>query len=289
MEKGWIFYALITILLWSTTPAVVKLTLLTINFSTFFFWTTLFSLLGLTLIISIQGKLKFLRAYSIKEHLWLILLGALSMFFYSLFYFFAINSGSAAQVNILNYTWPIWLIAFSTIFLKEKMTVKKALSVLIGFIGVMIVIIGFDIKTFASMNIVSIIFALLGAISWALFSTLSKKKKFEAFSSMFYYSLYGLVMVIVYVSLKSDLVFPDFKGLIGTFYVGALTTGLGYALWIKTLTKANISLVSNLVFLTPFLSLIWIWLFIHENIYFSQIFGLVLIISSIMFQKGVKK
>jgi len=62
--------------------------------------------------------------------------------------------------------------------------------------------------------------------------------------------------------------------------------GLTYILWLKalkyTITTAKIS---NLVFLSPFISLIFISLIVGETILISTITGLVFIVSGILMQR----
>lgn len=283
MKHSWLIYTLVTIVIWATTAAVSKLTLASMPFAGFLFWMTLFCTLGLLAMLLFQKKLHLLKPYSLKEHIWLFSLGALSMFFYNLFYFLAIGSGSAAQANILNYTWPLWIVIFSIIFLKEKAGLRTFLGICISFFGIVIVLTGLDFSGFKLAS--SALFALSGAAFWGLFCVLSKKVKFEAFSSMFYYSVYGLLLVFAYALFKGEVFIPSFKGVLGTFYVGAITTGLGFSLWIKALASGKTSIVANLAYLIPFLSLVFIWLLVGEKMHAMQLIGLAVIILGILVQK----
>lgn len=285
MKHSWLFYTLVTILIWATTAAVSKLTFESMPFASFLFWMTLFCVFGLFVILLFQRKLYLLKSYTLKEHVWLFLLGALSMFLYNLFYFLSIESGSAAQANILNYTWPLWIVIFSVIILKEKAGLRTFLGILLSFAGIVIVVTRFDFASFASASFKPILFALLGAAFWGLFCVLSKKVKFEAFSSMFFYSLYGLLLVFVYALLKNAISIPSFSGIIGTFYVGAITTGVGFAFWIKALASGKTSIVANLAYLTPFLSLVFIYFLVGEKMHLMQLVGLVVIVLGILVQK----
>ena len=68
---------------------------------------------------------------------------------------------------------------------------------------------------------------------------------------------------------------------------------IAYIFWLKALQFAERSdKISNWVFISPFFSLLWIHLFLGENIYKTTIGGLILIISGIfihqIFQKKIK-
>ncbi len=78
---------------------------------------------------------------------------------------------------------------------------------------------------------------------------------------------------------------PSAKALAATFYIGAVTAGIGYALWIKALASGKTHFIANLAYLTPFLSLAVISFLVGEKIHIAQIIGLVVIVLGILVQK----
>lgn len=77
---------------------------------------------------------------------------------------------SLIEVTAIEFTVPIWIIIFATLYLDEKMTRRKIASVLICFLGVLVIIRpGFEI-----FNINTII-VLFSAISYALAHVSTKK------------------------------------------------------------------------------------------------------------------
>ena len=71
------------------------------------------------------------------------------------------------------------------------------MGIALSFIGVVIVLTEGSAQGIAFGALSGSILALLGAVCWGLFSVLSKKMDFEAFSSMFYYAVYGLFFVFI--------------------------------------------------------------------------------------------
>lgn len=66
--------------------------------------------------------------------------------------------------------------------------------------------------------------------------------------------------------------------------------GITFVLWLKALKYAeNTARVSNLVYLSPFLSLICVSVFVGEKILISTIAGLILIIGGILIQHFIGK
>jgi drug/metabolite transporter (DMT)-like permease len=61
--------------------------------------------------------------------------------------------------------------------------------------------------------------------------------------------------------------------------------GITFFFWLKALSMAKTTdKVSNLVYLAPFLSLIFLHFIIHEPVYYTTPLGLLLIISGIFVQ-----
>jgi drug/metabolite transporter (DMT)-like permease len=69
--------------------------------------------------------------------------------------------------------------------------------------------------------------------------------------------------------------------------LGLCVNALGYTLWFLALKYGDTAKISSIVFLTPFFSLIFIYLLLGEPILFSSLLGLSLIISGIVMQSGI--
>jgi len=78
-----------------------------------------------------------------------------------------------------------------------------------------------------------------------------------------------------------------FKGIAASLYVGIFEMGIAFFFWLKALQMApTTDKVSNLVYLAPFISLIFVHFILHEPIYFTTSAGLLLIISGIFIQNS---
>ena len=77
---------------------------------------------------------------------------------------------SLAEVTAIEFTTPIWIVILASIFLKEKITSKKTISILLGFIGILIIMKpGIEIISYNSIAV------LLSAICFAIAHTATKK------------------------------------------------------------------------------------------------------------------
>ena len=80
------------------------------------------------------------------------------------------------------------------------------------------------------------------------------------------------------------------EGGMGAVYVGLFEMGVTFVLWMKALQLTSTTArISNLVFLSPFLSLIVIHFVVGEEIYLSTVSGLVLIVAGILLEKSGKR
>jgi drug/metabolite transporter (DMT)-like permease len=87
------------------------------------------------------------------------------------------------------------------------------------------------------------------------------------------------------------LIFNDFRnlditGIALAAYAGVFEMGITFLLWIKAM-KLSLSndKISNLVYIAPFLSLVFIHYFVGETIYVTSLIGLSLIVVGILMEK----
>ncbi|WP_419631493.1 DMT family transporter, partial [Thiolapillus sp.] len=80
---------------------------------------------------------------------------------------------------------------------------------------------------------------------------------------------------------------PDQKGLAGAVYVGMFEMGLTFLLWLKALqlTRRTVR-IANLIYLSPFLSLVLIHYLVGEEILASSYLGLLLIVAGVLLQRN---
>lgn len=116
-----------------------------------------------------------------------ILLGVISLFCTSIFYFTTISMASVSVACVLMYTAPIFVLIFSFIFFKEKITFKKLISIFLAVLGCTLVsgIIGAENNKISPL---ALFFGLLSGISYASYSIFGKfiLKKYSAMTMTLY-------------------------------------------------------------------------------------------------------
>lgn len=139
----------------------------------------------------------------------------------------------------------------------------------------------------ASFNLTSLsgdAMAICGALIFAIFSVMAKKYNFDKTISVFIYFFTALVCLVPAVSIFSKFVIPSINVLPWIIYNGIFVNGISYIFWFKALENGKTHIISNLLYLTPFVSLIYISIFLNEQILVSSIVGLTVIVFGVLSQ-----
>lgn len=287
-KKAYIF-AIISVLFWSTVATSFKFALNEINPSQNLFFSIINSLAVLFLILVFQKKIHLIFKSSTKELLFSAFLGFLNPFTYYLVLFKAYSLLPAQLAQPLNYTWPIILVILSAIILKQKLNFLNFIAIIISFIGVVFISLR-DKYSFEIENPEGILLATGSSIFWALFWILNVKDKRDDVIKLFLNFFFGLIFISIFILLTDSFIIPTTKAYLSTLYIGIFETGVTFVLWLYAMKfTERTDKIGNLVYISPFLSLFFINLVLKESIYFSTIIGLILIVTSIIFQQFVNK
>ncbi|HVN70450.1 MAG TPA: DMT family transporter [Desulfomonilia bacterium] len=288
-QKKAYLYGLITVLLWSTVASAFKISLRYLSPIHLLFYSSLVSITVLSLILSAQGRLGLILSYSRKEYLSSLRLGFLNPFLYYLILFNAYDLLPAQVAQPLNYTWALTLAFLSIPMLKQKIHLREIAAGLICYLGVVIISSKGTFMHFASFNLMGVALALASTVVWSLSWIYNTRDSRDPAASLLLAFLFGLPFIFIAALATKGLHSPGLKGLLGALYVGTFEMGITFVFWLKALRLSeNTARVGNLIFLSPFLSLIFIHFIVGERIYATTIVGLVLIITGLMVQ-GVGK
>lgn len=279
------FFAGLSILCWSTVATGFKIALKYQNSFQLLLGSTLVSFLILLLIIVTQGKIKEVLSFSLKDYLFSGLLGFLNPFLYYLILLKAYTILPAQVAQPLNMTWPIVMVLISIPLLGQKITLRSILSLLISFGGVLLISSQGLGGNYNSSQLPGIFMAVGSSVIWAFFWLLNVKDKRDEIIKLFLNFLFALVFLIISIPILRGS-FPEGKeAWMGAVYIGIFEMGLAFVFWLKALKyAAKTDKISNLIYFSPFLSLIFIHYIVGEKIYYTTILGLLLIITGIVIQ-----
>jgi len=284
------FFALAAILCWSTIGSALKITLRYIPFVELLFWASLVSTITLFISLKIFNKLSLIKQLKLRDFVRAAFLGFLNPFLYYLVLLKAYDMLLAQEAGTLNYIWPVVLVLLSIPLLKQKIGWMSILAILISFAGT--IIIGTRGKVFELKfdNPLGVSLALGSAVFWSIYWIFNLKDKKDEILKLFLNFCFGLLYIFIFLLITKGFPKMDTKGLIGSVYVGLFEMGITYILWLKGLQLSTTTAkVSNLVFISPFISLIIINFAVGEKIMFSTIAGLTLIVTGILMQQYAGK
>ena len=282
-------YVALSVILWGTTAAVAKLMLKNLDNLQVLFIGSIIAAISLLVIVIVQNKIKIIKKYSLNDYWNFAYMGFIGIFLYFVFLYGALMFAPAQEAFIVNYTWPIWVIIFSTLILKEKINIKKIIAILLSFLGVYFVVTKGDLFALSISNFKGNILALAGAVCYGLFSVLGKKHDYERFTSMLFYFTFTSIYVFIAMLIFSNIPSITTTEFIGLTWLGIFTSALPHVFWFLALKHGDTAKMSNIIFLTPFVSLIFIFFLIGEKILFSSIIGLILIVAGIIIQSYKKR
>jgi drug/metabolite transporter (DMT)-like permease len=290
--KAYIYTGL-TIAAWSTVSTAFKISLKTYSPAGLLLIASVSSLLILAVImlfytkpsrISISEALTDLRKSLIP--------GLLNPLLYYLVLLHAYNVLRAQEAQVLNYTWAIVLSVFSIIFLKQKFRIRDLIALILSLIGVVIIATRGAVTALKFDNLTGSALALGSSIIWAAYWIINLKDSREPLRKLYYNFLVGSLFLMLYILIGRVPLFQaeasmTTSSLLAGVYVGCFEMGITFFLWFKALSLSdNTAKISNLIFITPFISLIFIGLLLKESIAPATIIGLILIVASNIYQKA---
>jgi drug/metabolite transporter (DMT)-like permease len=278
--------ALAAILFWSTIASVFKLTLRYLDFLQVILFASAVSIVILFIFLAMQGKISQLKELTPKDYLNSAFLGFLNPFLYYVVLLKAYSLLPAQEAGTLNYTWPVMLVLLSIPLLKQKIGFKNIIAIVISFFGVIIIGTRGDLLSLQFNRPLGVSLAVGSSVVWALYWIFNIRDKRDEIVKLFVNFLFGFVYILVLTVFTNGISLPVSKAMLGITYVGLFEMGITYILWLKALKYSKTTAkVSNLIFLSPFLSLFFINIFVGEKILFSTIIGLVFIVTGILLQQ----
>ena len=189
---------------------------------------------------------------------------------------------STAQMGaIITATTPAFMVLFASVILKERPTVRKAISVSLATIGV-IAIVGIDNLNMSSM--LGGISLVIAALTWALMSVLVKRipSEYSQLVVTAYATLIAVAVLTPFVLPRlpqielNELTNPTIWG--GLLYLGVISTSLAFLLWSRGLQMLNATSGGVFFFFQPVVGTLLGWLVLGETISMMFWIGSVLIL-----------
>jgi drug/metabolite transporter (DMT)-like permease len=289
-------YALLAILCWSTIGSAFKISLRYLDFLTLLLFSSFVATVVLFIILLFQRKLTLLKKLTGKEIMNSAFLGMLNPFLYYVVLLKAYELLPAQEAGTLNYIWPLVLVLLSIPMLKQKITGRSIAAILVSFFGIILISTHGHFMSMKFTSPLGVVLALGSAVFWALYWIFNMKEKREEVSKLFLNFCFGFIYIFLTIMILrlfgltwSHYPILPWQGIAGSVYLGLFEMGITFILWLMALKLSSTTAkVSNLIYLSPFVSLILIHFFVGETILISTVIGLVFIVGGIVIQQYLK-
>ena len=283
-HKAYLF-ALSAVLLWSTVATAFKISLRYLDVYQLLLVASVTATLVLLAVVLATGRLAAALRTGRGDYLRLACLGILNPFCYYLVLFRAYDLLPAQVAQALNYTWAITLMLLSVPILKHRITRFDCMATVICYSGVLLICFSGGRFPEGELSAQGIFLALGSTIIWAFYWLLKTKDHVEPVTGLFLSFLFSIPFIAVACWLRSDVSSPGMAGILAGVYVGLFEMGVTYIFWLAALRLSEATAkVSTLIFLSPFISLIFISRILGEAIAVTTIMGLALIVAGLLVQ-----
>lgn len=227
------------------------------------------------------------KLFKIKlKDLWCFLgTGVVSVATFSFCYFKAIELSSLSQASILLYTAPIFVMIFSMLFFKEKLSIMKSVSIVLAFFGCVLVT---GVSTGGGFNFVAVLYGLMSGVCYALYSIFSRfalNRSYSPLTITLYTFIFSGLASLVLVDIK-----PVYKLMTASVYdffycflfafLSSVLPYLTYTLSLKYIKSSTASIIASV---EPVVATVTGAVFFFETVSFpTGYIGIAFVISSIV-------
>lgn len=195
---------------------------------------------------------------------------------------YSVANLNASLGAILNATTPLFTMLVSSLWMKEKLNMKRIAGIILGLLG-LTVLLGWMPLAITPKVILSVICSLLASLSYAVGAVYTKVNVKQAEPLKTATGMMSAAALLVAPLLLATPVHsvPTFDITAAILLLGVVCTALGYSLYFKLISGVGAANASMVTMLVPVFSLLWGLLFLHEAVTPAVLAGLTMIIASL--------
>jgi drug/metabolite transporter (DMT)-like permease len=285
-QKQAMLFGLGAVLLWSTVATAFKLALREFTPIQLLFVSCSASVAVIALILIVQGRWHRIFSLTRRQYWQSMVMGLINPCLYYFLLLGAFDRLPAQEAQPLNYTWALVLAYLSVPFLGQRLRRADIIAGLICYSGVIVIATRGNVLAMTFSDPLGVALAISSTLVWASYWIIATRDTRDPVVGLFLNFLCGLPVIAVICGLTDGFDFSLGVSLGAAVYVGIFEMGIAFVLWSYAMKKAeNTSKVSNLIFISPFLSLVFIYFILGEIILASTYVGLVLIVAGLWLQQ----
>ncbi|TQQ84799.1 DMT family transporter [Peptacetobacter hominis] len=222
-------------------------------------------------------------------------LGVVGMIGYHVFFFECLKYTTATNSSIIGATNPIVTTIFAGIFLKERFKSKHILSLLLSFVGVVLIVTGGHLSTLKEFTFnKGDLIMMIAVVCWSAYSVMSKKVagKYSPIKITAYAFLFCAVIIFPFTFMENPMEFiPEvsINGWMSVLYMSCFASVCGYLIQqisIKNIGPAKTNMYINL---NPVFSMILAYILLGEPIVIVKVIAAGCIIAGVLISNMPEK
>ncbi|MDR5875981.1 DMT family transporter [Halomonas sp. CUBES01] len=285
-DRRAILYGLGAVALWSTVATAFKVALAWMSPLELMWLASLVSWALMGAIVVYQGHARVALSKGWKTAAWAGLMNPVG---YYLVLFAAYDRLPGQEAMALNYTWALAMAFLAVPLLGHRLTRTDVAAGLVAYSGVWVIATRGDVFNVNFADPLGVVFALASTLLWALYWLLNARDKRPPLVGQWQNFTVGLPVLTLLLLGGPGFQWHSGPALLAGIYVGLFEMGIAFILWQLAVHKVSrTAKVSNLIFLSPPVSLVLLALVVGEAIRASTLAGLVLILVGLALQQRRK-
>jgi len=289
-ERRATLYAIAAVLLWTTVATAFKLSLRTLTPLQLLLGATLTATISLLVILGAGGRLGELRNVARRDLAVSIGLGLLNPFIYYLILFRAYDILPAQQAQPLNMTWGVVIALLSVPLLGQRLSLRSLGALLLALAGVVVISTEGRLAALEFKHPLGVALALASALLWSLYWIANARDRLDPLVRLFLNFAAGSVFTILWWLIRGAPLPSGSAAWLGAVYVGLFEMGITFFLWLRAMRLTrSAARIGILIYISPFISLVFIHFILGEQILPASFIGLVMIVAGILWQRRDKQ
>ena len=282
-DRQAIYYGLGAVALWSTVATAFKVALVWMSPLELMWLAALVSWALMGALVIKRGEMSIALRAGWKTAAWAGLMNPVA---YYLVLFAAYDRLPGQEAMALNYTWALAMAFLAVPMLGQRLTRMDIVAGLVAYAGVWVIATRGDVLNVSFADPLGVVLALASTLLWALYWLLNARDPRPPLVGQWQNFSVGLPLLTLLLMLGPGFQWHGWPAFGAGVYVGLFEMGVAFVLWQMAVQKVSrTAKVSNLIFLSPPVSLLLLFFVVGEPILLSTLFGLMLILLGLGLQQ----
>jgi drug/metabolite transporter (DMT)-like permease len=201
---------------------------------------------------------------------------------------YATLSIGAGFASILNATVPFFTAILAFTFWQQKLSLTAVMGMLLGFFGVVLLMLSYSGPIAANAPLKAIAAGLLGAVLYGLAINLTAAHLYKVSGVAITTGslLFSSIILLPFAYWQMPDVLPTGSIWFSVFSLGVVCTGFAFVLFYRLISRIGSNLAVTNTFLIPLFSLFWGNLFLAEEVTTFMLFACMLVLAGVGMTTG---